>query len=263
MLNELFNISSFPLLLQETRRPFGKNIATLFKIYVLIFLSIIITAWVIYLTDYFVTHVLHFKSVQNQYAFSLQHMLRKIGIVKTLVYICLIGPVLEETVFRLPLSFKKIHIALSIAVAIFLLSNSLPFIKNLNLSIGLGYALLIRIAFTALIYFTGIKLIPDNISFGPKVKKIVIIISMCLFGLLHISNFIPLQWALIWVYPFYVLPQLLMGWGLTYIRFKNGFIWGIALHCLINSVSMWLYTSPHQPVRTRQPYTYIRRQDNI
>jgi hypothetical protein len=253
MLIELFDIGKFPLLPQEAKRSFGKNTGTLFKIYGLLFLSMIATAWVIYFADYFVIHVLHFKSIQNQYGFSFQHMFKKIGLVKALVYICLIGPVLEETVFRLPLSFKKIHIAISIAIAVFLLSNVLPFIKNLNLSIGLSYSLLIRIPFIALIYFFCMKLIPDKLSFRPKGKKIVIIISICLFGLLHIANFIPLQWGLLWIYPVYVLPQLLMGWGLTYVRFKNGFIWGIALHCLINSVSMGFYMSRPQPVKIKQP----------
>jgi len=31
-----------------------------------------------------------------------------------------------------------------------------------------------------------------------------------------------------------------MGLALSYVRFKNGFIWGIALHCLINSVATTL-----------------------
>jgi membrane protease YdiL (CAAX protease family) len=91
-----------------------------------------------------------------------------------------------------------------------------------------------------LIYFIVVMLIPAGLEIAQKYKKPIIITSILLFGLMHIFNYVPLQWQLIWIYPLYVLPQLGMGIALTYVRFKNGFIWGIALHCLINSVSMGL-----------------------
>jgi len=259
MFKELWNVSGFPLLLHEPAQSFGKKIATLLKVYGLIFLSLIFTSWIVYFTDQFVTQVLHFKSISNQYGTTFQHLFKKNGAAKILLYVCLIGPVLEETVFRLPLSFKRIPVALGIAFAFFLFSGAVPFVKKFELSIGWGYALLIHLAFTAVLFFTCIKFIPDNLSFTTKIKKTIIIISMCLFGLMHILNFIPLQWPLIWIYPVYVLPQLLMGWGITYVRFKRGFIWGIALHCLINSLAMWVYVGHSQPVKTKQPIIAVHK----
>ena len=245
MLRELFNISAFPSLLQAEYRPFFSKVGTVLKTYGLIFLSLIAVGWLIYLADYLVINVFHHKSIQAQYNFTMDKMMKKAGMIKALLYICLIGPILEELVFRFSLSFKKINLAVSIAVAIFMFGNLIPAVKNLGVTIGLGYALAIRIAFSAIVCFALIRLLPDDRKFTPAFKNTVIILSIIIFGLMHISNFIPLQWALIWIYPIYVLPQMLMGWGITYVRFKNGFIWGIALHCLINSISMFIYT--HAP----------------
>lgn len=241
------SISGYPDLALKKSSSFIEKLSVLLKTYGLIFLFLLFAAPLILLPEYFVTHVLHYSSIREQNNVTFEHLIKKIGYLTAVLYICLIGPLLEETIFRLPLSFKKVHIALGLAVAIFLFSSAVPIARNLTASIGLGYALLIRLAIVGLIYLLIIKLLPAEFLLSPSRKKAWIIISICLFGLIHISNYSPFHWAIIWIYPFYVLPQLFMGWALSYIRFKNGFIWGVALHCLINSVSMGLGYSQSQP----------------
>ena len=262
MLKELFNISGFPYLSQGATPSVKEKISTLLKVYGLIFLSLLLVGPLIYMADNFVIHVIHAKSIKQQNDVSFQHLIQKIGYGVAWLYICLIGPILEETVFRLPLSFKRWHIALSISVAIFLFGSVLPPAKALAHSVGLGYAFLIRLVFVLVLYFIIKKLLPVNLSVRPAYKKVFITVSICLFGLIHISNYAPLQWQLIWIYPIYVLPQIIMGWGLTYIRFKNGFIWGIALHCLINSVAMALSYAdkmPVAPVKVRPAHVVMKK----
>nr|WP_256484257.1 CPBP family glutamic-type intramembrane protease [Mucilaginibacter flavidus] len=159
------------------------------------------------------------------------------GYWRAVVYIALIGPLLEEVVFRLPLSLKKRHIALACSVAVFLFTGAI--FHNLTQIKGLNLAL--QLSTCVLIYTAGMLFVPAGLSISDhRFRKQLIILSMCLFGLMHIGNYIPIQWPLIWIYPIYVLPQLLMGWAITFIRFKNGFWWGYALHCIINCVSLLL-----------------------
>jgi hypothetical protein len=251
MLKELLNIGAFPDLALQPNQPWVDKLLTLFKTYGLILLSLLMAAPIMLFAEYFVTHILHFKGFSEQSHISLQQLFKKTGYLKAMIYICLIGPAIEETIFRLPLSFKRVHIALSFAFAVFLFSSLLPLVKHLNQSIGIWYELLIRLAVVGLIFLLIYKLLPNNLSLKPALKKALIIASICLFGLMHISNFSPLQWAIIWVYPIYVLPQLLMGVALSYMRFKNGFVWGIALHCLINSVATSLAFNHPKPEKTQ------------
>ncbi|RYE30846.1 MAG: CPBP family intramembrane metalloprotease [Sphingobacteriaceae bacterium] len=37
-----------------------------------------------------------------------------------------------------------------------------------------------------------------------------------------------------WAYPFFVLPQLLFGFILGFIRIKSGFYWALLTHCVVN-----------------------------
>ncbi|WP_414675575.1 type II CAAX prenyl endopeptidase Rce1 family protein [Marivirga sp.] len=61
--------------------------------------------------------------------------------------------------------------------------------------------------------------------------------SSFLFGLLHLLNFVPLNSTQIILFPFLILPQILFGLAFGYLRLKNGLIWAIGLHSLINSIS--------------------------
>ncbi|MGZ3873218.1 MAG: hypothetical protein ACXVJD_09890 [Mucilaginibacter sp.] len=232
MLKELLNIGGYPSLGQK--QYFSEKAGTLLKVYGLLFIAIIILAPLIIALDGFVIHVLHFQPISPVQHDGISRIFHKLGFWKAAVYIGLIGPLLEEMVFRLPLSLKKKHIALAFAAALFLFAGVI-FLHFKGLLVNFS----IRLVLSAAVYFTGILLLPAGLSvIGYRFYKQLIVLSICLFGLMHIGNYTPLQWPLIWIYPVYVLPQLLMGWAITYIRFKNGFLWGFALHCLINSVSV-------------------------
>lgn len=238
MLKELLTISEYPNLSLLSKSTFVGKIGSLLKTYGLIFLAIILVAPLIIATDQFVTHVLHFKAINHVQNDQMSHFFHKLGYWKAALYVCLAGPLLEETVFRLPLSLKKSHIALAFATAVFLFSGFL--LRHITAPL---LNISIKLLLSAIVYFICIFTIPNDLSIiDHRFRKQLIILSICLFGLMHISNYAPIQWQLILLYPIYVTPQLLMGWGISYIRFKNGFWWGFILHCLINSVSVLFNT---------------------
>jgi hypothetical protein len=241
MLKEIFHIDSYPDL--ETDRPFSDKLILLLKIYGCIFLLNLLSVPISTLAEWLVTNVLHLKSITANFKTSMHSFFTKYGTVEAAIYICILAPLLEETIFRLPLSFKKQHVAIALGCALLLFVRVIPVVNNFNLL----SAIAVRAVLFVLGYFTLMKLLPANTDLNKRAQTGFIILSMLLFGLMHIFNYAPMQWTIIFMYPFFVIPQLIMGWALTYIRFKNGFFWGVALHSLVNSVSVLTMLSVKNP----------------
>jgi hypothetical protein len=237
MLKDIFNIGGYPSL--ENDRPFSDKLILLLKIYGCIFLLNLLSAPISALAELLVTHALHLKSITANYKTSMQSFFAKYGNLKAAVYICILAPIIEETIFRLPLSFKKQHIAIAFGCAMLLFARAIPAVKDLNLV----SAIAVRAVLFILGCFTLIKLLPSNTYLNKRMQTGFMVLSMLLFGLMHILNYAPMQWGIIFIYPLFVLPQLFIGWALTYIRFKNGFFWGVGLHSLVNSVSVFIMLS--------------------
>ena len=67
-----------------------------------------------------------------------------------------------------------------------------------------------------------------------KRQKIITMLSVVLFGLLHIVNIENLHWELVLFYPVYVLPQTILGYVCSVQRLKLGFVWGLLFHSMNN-----------------------------
>jgi hypothetical protein len=236
MIEEFFALNSYPKL--ATDRPFQDKFILLLKIYGIVFLLNFISIPISFLAEHLVTQVLHLKSVHERYQTSMLRFFAKFGYLQAVFYICILAPIIEESIFRLPLSFKRSHIAVAFGFALVLLARLIPGLSQQNLAINI----LVRVALFAAGYFALYKSLPGIKAHNKTLQTRLMIISIVVFGLMHIFNYAPLQWNIIFIYPLFVIPQLCMGWLLTYIRFKNGFFWGMGLHALINSVSMLIYT---------------------
>lgn len=150
--------------------------------------------------------------------------------------ICLIGPFLEELIFRLPLNLKKWSIALSLSILAFSLSG-----KGIYSSDFSSIETLLRLAF-AIACFWGLMLVlPDSILLKLKNKYFAWYFNgvALLFGLIHIDNY-KMPMSLLPLMPIFVVPQIIMGFLLGGTRMKYGFAWGLVLHCLINSITIIL-----------------------
>jgi hypothetical protein len=236
MFEEIFAIGNYHTLKNDN--TLQSKLILLFKIYGVVFLLNIFIAPLSLLWEMIVVN-LHYKSLTLQYKTSMHSFLAKYGYWKAILYVSLIGPIIEEIIFRLPLSFKNKHIAVAFGFALVLLARLIPGLGNQGLIINI----LARAVIFVIGYFALLKSLPQSIALNKKTQKGFILASIIVFGLLHTFNYAPFQWGIIFIYPLYVLPQLFMGWLLTYIRFKNGFIWGIALHVLINSITMLIQSA--------------------
>jgi hypothetical protein len=149
-----------------------------------------------------------------------------------LLYVILLGPFFEELIFRLPLSLEKRSIGVCFAVTSYwlLINHRIYEVEYdnpywyLKLSIALS------------VFILTVKFFPNSWLTTIKINFLqhTIYFTSSVFALLHITNFAPYNAHVIFFYPVFVLPQFLMGLFLGYARIKYGFLYGVALHGLIN-----------------------------
>ena len=147
------------------------------------------------------------------------------------------APFIEEIIFRLPLNLKKASIAFAISILFFRFSgNSLtyPDFTSTHYRISLLCA---SIVFVLISYFFPITILSKIKLNYFKWWYYFIVLT---FGLVHISNIKHLNFNLALLYPIFVLPQMIIGAFIGDIRMHRGFIWGFALHGLINLISYFL-----------------------
>jgi hypothetical protein len=239
MLKELFSLGKYANIEPET--GFRNKLILVLKVYLLVFLvSIVIASPIIIGMDKLVVKVLHHASLALKSKQLLPSVFHKYGYLIGAIYICLIGPVFEEVIFRFGLSFKKRQVLIFVFIALTYFTAGFIHFQNPQIK------LLLVIAEAIIIWTLMIVFVENNdLLITNKRKVVYIIISSCLFGLIHLFNYRPIDTHILWVYPFFIIPQLIMGWGITYVRLKNDFIWGILFHCLINSVSTAFYFIAH------------------
>ena len=145
--------------------------------------------------------------------------------------VVILGPLVEELIFRLILVPKRRNIAIFTFVFSFLIMNKTYYL------IEIDWLLLMSLAVSGLLSFLVFNLLKRN----PKIEtaigkrqKTITMLSVVLFGLLHVANIENLHWELALLYPVYSLPQMILGYVSSVKRLKLGFVWGLFFHSMIN-----------------------------
>ena len=145
--------------------------------------------------------------------------------------VVILGPLVEELIFRLILVPKRRNIAIFTFVFSFLVLNKTYYI------IKIDWLLLVSLVVSGLLSFLGFNLLkrkPEIETTIGKRQKIITMVSVVLFGLLHIANIENLHWELALLYPVYAFPQMILGYIFSVQRLKLGFIWGLLFHSMNN-----------------------------
>lgn len=146
-----------------------------------------------------------------------------------ILYITLIAPIYEELSYRLGLSFKKWHIAISCGALTF-------FFLNWFTDISIYSRAAIGVTIILLMGLLVKQKFGQNLD--QKYKNIIIIISILGFGLSHLINYSTYEINAIPLYLLMLIPPIWMGAIMTYYRLNLGFIYGLLLHILINGGNM-------------------------
>jgi len=154
-----------------------------------------------------------------------------------IILLILVGPFIEELIFRLPLRFKKVYF-IPFTLIILIYAGILIF-KKLHLAPAVSIPLFVAITTFLIFYFFNRHMAEKReITLSANYSLYFYSVTI-LFALFHLSNYNYTPNLLIFA-PIVVLPQFISGFLFGFIRIKQGFIWGFFLHALHNAV----YTLP-------------------
>ena len=176
---------------------------------------------------------------------TLSHRTFTTDTVTILLNMCLIGPIIEESMFRLWQSFKKVHIFLSLFVLSYTILTVYIFNRGQEGNIGLYHsAYLDRICLkfvTSFLLSLWILFVDNNCleRFKLRFGHSIIISSVFVFALLHISN-INCPWYIYPIAAFMCLPQYYLALSVTRLRLQISFLSGLSFHCIINALALMI-----------------------
>lgn len=158
------------------------------------------------------------------------------------LWLVIVMPLMEETTFRLSLVFKPIFLSLSIAMSAYYFMTF--YLLDISIT-DINHYFLIRVGISLLlgsIAFLVLKKNADYINrFWNNNFRWIFYFSILTFGFAHISNY-ALSIRNVLLAPIIVLPQLICGVFLGYIRVKYGFIYSYASHLINNSIPYLMLT---------------------
>lgn len=146
-----------------------------------------------------------------------------------IITMVLMAPLIEECIFRLGLSFKRWHIALSAsAIPAYVAWQGLMYRECWITALWLVAAMII---FCAIYFLTNDRICSE---LKDKFLRIMIWISALAFGLVHLIAFSDYSFELIPYMLCVILVPLFGGFAITYYRVNLGFWWGVGLHIFNN-----------------------------
>ncbi|WP_376779145.1 CPBP family glutamic-type intramembrane protease [Chryseobacterium flavum] len=152
----------------------------------------------------------------------------------------ILGPVLEEILFRLWLVYNKINISITI-VCFLLWINGLVF--NIywfdNYKFTTYFILTFIVLFICSLYLFKKYEKVKTFNFWNKNQKTFIIISCMLFGAAHIGNYTGNNNSIEYYFITFA-PQISFGFILCYMRIRIGFGASLTTHSLNNFIPLIL-----------------------
>ncbi len=173
-----------------------------------------------------------------------------------LFYVVLLGgviaPLTEETLFRLALRFKPVYLYFMVSILLYTIFNYI----NFGRATGFGHIFIVNviapfIVALPVLFIARIKNVRTALqNVYARFFPAIIYAFTITFGLMHISNF-PDRENIWFVLPILVLPQIMIGLVLAYIRTRYGFWYNVILHSAYNSLVLIpssLVTQSKEPV---------------
>lgn len=149
----------------------------------------------------------------------------------TLIMIAFLGPLIEESIFRLPLSFRKRDVSISFFVVMGLF---IWYFSKTHHWVFVALALMI----SSLFYFLVLsrRNIVATMKVTDRTSNYLVYISMVVFALFHLTNFIHFDFHDILFYLIFISPVYVATIMITFCRIKLGFIYGIFFHTTLNTL---------------------------
>ncbi|MEZ5382820.1 MAG: CPBP family glutamic-type intramembrane protease [Microthrixaceae bacterium] len=166
-----------------------------------------------------------------------------LGVLLTAV---VLAPLLEEVAFRLPMSLRPWHVAIGAGafVSLFLpgmlgVSPGQWLVGATNqaaaslVELGFGVAVAVGLGVT-LSHLTPLGRSDHPLRISPRVRYAVVAVLTTVFAGAHLGNFAEFTWFL----PAFIIPQVLVGMVLAYVRVTRSWWMGVGVHGLNNGVAV-------------------------
>ena len=182
------------------------------------------------------------------------HLFTKFGIIHSLVSVkehksvfhlilmaVIIAPLAEEITFRSWLTYNRYLVSLFLSVLCIywvlpLVLNFKIFQNVTNIAITISIGLSVYIVSCFLLKNTSRNFIKK----WNKNTRFLFLLSSFIFGYIHIFNY-NITTNLLLFSPLIVLPHIIGGLIIGYIRLNMGFIWGVFYHVLSNLISVSIF----------------------
>jgi membrane protease YdiL (CAAX protease family) len=147
-----------------------------------------------------------------------------------------LAPLMEETLFRLPLRYKPVFLGLSAVFGTYYVAQSfLPVNVEPVTALVAGFVLpiIIGVFVFLIIRFTPLRSLIEKVyqRFFPAIFYTFVL----LFGFVHFSNYTDRS-SIWYIAPLLVLPQIIVGLVLGYVRMRYGFWYSVLGHAIYNGM---------------------------
>jgi hypothetical protein len=156
--------------------------------------------------------------------------------IKVFLFICILAPLGEEFIFRLPLKYTgNQHLKNLIWPYSLVLLFVSVFLKDVPPYTHILFWLLLWVLPMMAIFFFKDRASKMLEKFFTNYFSQMFWVSCLLFGLFHLPNYHINRYVILFA-PILVGSQFMGGVLLGYIRLKNGFWWGVLGHSAFNGV---------------------------
>jgi hypothetical protein len=197
-------------------------------------LIIIFVSTVLKLFDLLFVHYFNLPSILNDLKAATNFFVNKS--IFNAIIVFTVAPMFEELMFRLSLIPRKVYfLVTSITLFYFILGG-----RSYNFYLFYDpVRLIFLISGCFCLFFTFYKISFDRIiKWINKHYTLYFYTWVILFGLIHILNAKNIQWTVIYLYPFFVLPQIILGFAIAYLRNTLNFLYGLAMHIIVNAIAV-------------------------
>lgn len=147
--------------------------------------------------------------------------------------VAFVAPILEESIFRLPLIFNKRNISICLlAIAVMLCYKNIDNILYLSI-------ILSSVCIALCLLFFAVKEVYIRVI-REKYTIYIIYISIICFTLIHITNYNIASIVYLPIYCILLLPIFSLAVFTSYVRLNLGFVYSILFH-IINNIIPLLY----------------------
>ncbi len=198
-----------------------ENLKSVFIFYLIKLLLFII--WLIVIAS--------FIDIESPAVVDIRNKMSPLGFI---LYALLLGPILEEAIFRLSLVFKPIYITITVLLLTYVLTSKLVYgIGHINIEEHILVRIVISILFALITYFFANKYLTYFLKFWNANFRWIYYCSIIFFAFLHL-DLLELTFNKFLLFPLLTFPQLLGGTINGYIRIKYGFIYSCLFHGINN-----------------------------